>query len=452
MPFKDGVTIVSVGFLIDFINNTDRNVTLTAKVADQNDWESSSQANPEVDIKGLELAPYVTTDPIHLERADARASAPFTVTANFSDGSTFEFTLDGHDATNMDVRPIVPVIRGGDLFSVVQVLFHSGENGNPTYNSMTVYLTPYVDTRRWMANYPGHTLTQLNVPGTHDTGTYGGNGESGTRCQFLGIEDQLNAGVRFFDLRLVLNSNANADDLGIFHSDYFQNLWLKKDIMPVVSRFLADHPTECVIFCVNRSGSITGTPKGEPIDTMLHKILMESLPTNKLYDNNATVFSQRTLADLAGCVVLLRQDTPRTFGFDISNWPDDDAYSHTRIGATDFVEMQNAYKYAMEPTWSATYAKKWVNVKKHLERATSPGASMTDWFINFTSASAPVPVADYYPWDFATGGGWGVNYLLARYLVRRTASPAQRFGTIVMDFPEEPDTNTLIRLLLALNK
>lgn len=443
---------MSVGFLINFVNNTDQRVTLTAKVGAKEDWESATEANPGVDIHGLGLGPFVTTDSIHLERANYIASAPFTVTAAFADGNTFEFQLDGHDATNMEPRPVVPVIRGGDRFSVVQVLFHPGENDSPTYNSMTVYLTPYVDTRRWMAKFPGHTLTELNIPGTHDSGTYGGNGESGTRCQLLNMEDQLNAGVRFFDLRLVLNSDANPDDLGIFHSDYFQNLWLKKDIMPAVTRFLSGNPTECVIFCVNQSGTITGTPKGEPIDTMLHKILLDALPPNKLYDDNATVFSQRTLADLAGCIVLLRQDSPRTFGFDISNWPDDQAYSSTPFGKGGFVEMQNAYKYAMEPTWSATYAKKWVNVKAHLERALIPGTSTTHWFINFTSASAPVPIADYFPWDFATGGGWGVNYLLARYLVLCTANPAPRFGTIVMDFPEEPDTNTLIRLLLALNK
>lgn len=441
---------MSVGFLINFVNNTAEDVVLTAKVASEGDWESPDEANPQVDIHDSRLVAFGVGAPIHLERHDYRSTAPFVVTAAFSGGGIFVFQLDGCDATGMHERASIPVSLGGDTFSVVQVLFHASENGSDSYNGMTIYLTPQVDPKRWMAKYPHRSLTQLNIPGTHDTGTYGGNGEEGTRCQTLTIQEQLEAGVRFFDLRLVLNRGADADDLGIYHGDYFQEVWLRKDIMPKVIQFLADNPTECVIFCVNRDSGISG-PKGEPIDAVLHKVLLDTIPHNKLYDNNATVLHERTLADLKGCVVLLRQDLPQTFGFDVSNWPDDQAYSSTDIGINGKVETQNAYEYAIKRLPSITFHDKWVNVKAHLERATASGADPAHWFINFTSASHTPPTAGYYPWDFATGRGWGVNYLLSRYLVQHTAHGGLRFGTIVMDFPEKPDANTLIRLLIGLN-
>ncbi|MBB4634064.1 hypothetical protein [Longimicrobium terrae] len=441
---------MSVGFLINFVNNTAEDVVLTAKAASEKDWETPDRANPEASIHDIRLAAFAVGAPIHLERHDNRATAPFAVTAAFSGGGVFVFQLDGCDATEMNERASIPVSRGDDAFSAIQVLFHVSENGDDTYNSMTIFLTPQVDTKRWMASYPDRSLTQLNIPGTHDTGTYGGNGESGTRCQTLSIEEQLDAGVRFLDLRLVLNPGADPDDLGIFHGDYFQHVWLRKDIMPKVVKFLADNPAECVVFCVNRNSGLRGE-KGEPIDAVLHKILLETVPPNKLYDDNATVLHERTLADLQGCVVVLRQDVPRTFGFDVSNWPDDQAWSSTAIGVNGKVEMQNAYRYGLKRLPSITFHDKWVNVKAHLDRASAPAANPADWFINFSSASPPAPVAGYYPWDFATGGGWGVNYLLSRHLVQYTAPGGVRFGTIVMDFPEKPDANTLIRLLIGLN-
>ena len=441
---------MSVGFLINFVNNTAEDVVLTAKVASEGDWESKTQANPDVDIHNLPLAAFAVGADIHLERHDHRATAPFVVTAKYTDGSIFEFQLDGCDATDFNERAKIPVRRGGDAFSVIQVLFHESEIGNGSWNRMTIFLTPQIDTQRWMANYPERRLTQVNLPGTHDTGTYGGNGEMGTRCQELTIAQQLEAGVRFLDLRLVYDPKENADDLGIFHGDYFQNVWLRKDIMPNVVAFLARNPTECVVFCVNRGSGLSG-PKGEPIDAMLHKVLMETVPRNKLYDNNNTVVHDATLGGLQGCIVLLRRDLPQTFGLNVSNWPDDQAYSAFDIGVDTKVELQDAYEYAIKRLPSITFHDKWVNVKAHLERATAPNAKPDLWFINFTSASHSPPTAGYYPWDFATGRSWGVNYLLSRYLVQHTAKDPLRFGTVAMDFPEKPDANTLIRLLIALN-
>lgn len=440
---------MSVGFLINFVNNTPESVELTAKVTDIGDWNSPGKENPDVDIRAVPLAAFAVGGDIHLERHNNRSTAPFDVTATFSGGGTFVFQLDGCDATQFNERESIPVSLGGDAHGVIQVLVHHEEVGN-SYNRMTIVLVPQVDTKNWMAKYPNRSLTQLNIPGTHDTGTYGGNGEEGTRCQSLTLAQQLDAGVRFLDLRLVYNPNENADDLGIFHGDYFQNVWLRKDVMPVVNRFLADNPTECVIFCVNRDSGLSG-PKGDPIDAALHKVLLETLPQNTLYDNNNTVFHDATVGGLKGCVVLLRQDLPQTYGLDVSNWPDDKAYSSTDIGVDGKVELQNAYEYGIKRLPSITFHDKWVNVKAHLERATAQGADPTQWFINFSSASHSPPTAGYYPWDFATGNSWGVNYLLSRWLVQRTANAGLRLGTIVMDFPEKPDANTLIRLLLALN-
>lgn len=79
--------------------------------------------------------------------------------------------------------------------------------------------------------------------------------------------------------------------------------------------------------------------------------------------------------------------------------------------------------------------------------------------MNWTNASHTPPTENWCPWGFAYGGGAagqcamrGVNFLLAQHLILNTKPGACRFGTVVMDYIEEPKNNTLIKLLLALNR
>lgn len=58
-----------------------------------------------------------------------------------------------------------------------------------------------------MANIPDDALlSSVNIPATHDTGTAGVVGDvipqvSGTSCQNLYYDEQLNVGARSFDIR-----------------------------------------------------------------------------------------------------------------------------------------------------------------------------------------------------------------------------------------------------------
>jgi len=52
-PIRGGTWNVSVGFVLNFSNNTDVEAVLTAKVGSWGDWESKTERNPEVAIKGL---------------------------------------------------------------------------------------------------------------------------------------------------------------------------------------------------------------------------------------------------------------------------------------------------------------------------------------------------------------------------------------------------------------
>ena len=135
---------------------------------------------------------------------------------------------------------------------------------------------------------------------------------------------------------------------------------------------------------------------------------------------------------------------------DVSNWPDGKAYSSTSFAAGQgAVVMQNAYEQSMGETGVKD---KWEVVKAHLARATHIPENKNQWFLNWTNASHTPPTLPWYPWGYAYSGMRGVNFLLAQHLVLNARPIGCRFGTLVMDYPEEPLNNTLIKLLLAWNR
>ncbi|WP_129111018.1 hypothetical protein [Bacillus toyonensis] len=69
-------------------------------------------------------------------------------------------------------------------------------------------------------------VSQLSIPGTHDSGGfYGGDWAPFTRpfavTQSLSLETQLNAGIRYLDIRL--GGRAGYGDLAVYHGDIFEN-------------------------------------------------------------------------------------------------------------------------------------------------------------------------------------------------------------------------------------
>ena len=431
---------MSVGFQIAFANNTSHEVTLGATIGSAGDWAAADATRPDKGIKNLTVAPFSTSAPLHLERHDERATAPFTVTATFADGSHEVFELDGCDATQKKNDREVPA--GSASSGRTSVLQVTADAQVSDWNLMTIYFTPYVPTTDWMGTLAGDpTLLHITIPGTHDTATYLGYGGSSAQCQTMDIAAQLAAGVRFMDLRLVVNGQ----DLSIYHGSANQHVSFKNDVLPAIVDFLNKHPTECVVICVNHANN------GEAsYDALLHDILMQGVPQNKLYDHNDANAFPLKVKGLGGCLVLARRDSEMTYGIDMTRWPDNTP-NQTFDAATGMkVTLQDNYHWTdLAGAWN----NKWNVVSPFLElaRMTPPNyssdASKT-WFINFTSASGIV-----VPWDFATGavGNLGINYRLARDLVKYSSRDG-RLGTVVMDFPEEPGKGLLLaRLLLGTN-
>jgi 1-phosphatidylinositol phosphodiesterase len=86
-------------------------------------------------------------------------------------------------------------------------------------------------------------LSTLSLPGTHDSGATKGGPAAAT--QTLSIRQQLDAGIRFLDIRL----RAKGDVFAIHHGFVFQELMFD-DVLDDVREFLAQHPGETVLMRV----------------------------------------------------------------------------------------------------------------------------------------------------------------------------------------------------------
>ncbi|KAI1859560.1 uncharacterized protein JN550_011968 [Neoarthrinium moseri] len=234
-------------------------------------------------------------------------------------------------------------------------------------------------------------LSALSIPGTHNSPTCHVALPS-VRCQAANVREQLDNGVRFFDVRL--QTSPDNSDLILVHSAFPISLTGNKyfhDMLNDVYAFLDANRSETLIMSLKREGTGKGT------DQQLSKYLRDRY----CGDGNRWFTEPRIprLGEARGKVVLLRrygndeslngEHGGRGFGLDTSEWPDncDDKVT----GGPGLARVQDFY----EMDQSHNIGKKIDLARAHLERAGEPTCPFGDpaapdhlpFFVNFLSAS-----------------------------------------------------------------
>lgn len=342
-------------------------------------------------------------------------------------------TLGGRRfSTNVDAGSQLAQKREFDYApdNVLNLYQHLETGSGDVLAAMTLHFGPAFSSTNWMGQLDlsaDPSLAEITLPGTHDTATWAASKAS--KCQTLDLAGQLQAGIRWFDLRLAVSG----DDLRIWHGSERQDVYLARDLLPVIKTFLDTHPTETVVLCAT---NVSWSYDYAEFDGQLHKLLMAGVTPNKLYDRPACP----KVSALAGCVVLMRTDKEATFGLMALNWPDDRKGTVWNDSGSFLYSVQNAYRFG-----SDYLSAKWALIHAQLEcaRLRQDGAG---WYVNFTSASR-APITD--PDEIALNENQhGMNYLLHGYLCEQVGP--QYFGTLPMDFPESP--TGLIKLVISMNK
>ena len=107
------------------------------------------------------------------------------------------------------------------------------------------------DDNCWMAQVDDNKkITELSIPGTHDSGALHSIFDVSGKCQDLSIKSQLQIGVRFFDIRLQLVN----DKFNIVHSFVDQKLYFE-DVLYDMAKFIQENNSEFLIVSIKKEAN-----------------------------------------------------------------------------------------------------------------------------------------------------------------------------------------------------
>ncbi|MBP5216745.1 MAG: phosphatidylinositol-specific phospholipase C [Bacilli bacterium] len=189
----------------------------------------------------------------------------------------------------------------------------------------------------WMTNLSDDKqISLLSIPGSHDSGARHSIIDVAGICQDLTIEEQLNAGVRFFDIRL----RANKNDLMVCHGYIDQGITFS-NVRDSFRNFLKEHPGEGLFVSVKEEQDPADSTKS--FDELLRWQIDDD---SYWYLDNAI---PDTLGEIRGKAVLISRYFDSTIGIPAaSGWRDPpEAEKNNTFGlpvGDGVLEIQDHYK------------------------------------------------------------------------------------------------------------
>jgi hypothetical protein len=145
---------------------------------------------------------------------------------------------------------------------------------------------------RLLALHPTIKLNQITMPGSHDAGMYRPGVTTAANTQHLSIFDQLQAGVRYFDLRVCVWNVTGPEPWTYHGASYGGRL---DDILDDVKRFIVANPTEAVFL------KFRSFVWGDQQPTV--QLVTSKLAGHLYFSASTPIFAEETLDNLKGKVV-----------------------------------------------------------------------------------------------------------------------------------------------------
>jgi 1-phosphatidylinositol phosphodiesterase len=258
----------------------------------------------------------------------------------------------------------------------------------------------------WMTGIADNTsIAALSIPGTHDSGARTEPVAGTAKCQDLTIAAQLEAGVRFLDIRCRHIGNAFA----IHHGSVYQNMNFN-DVLVACTGFLTSHPGETIIMSVKEEYDATDNTRTfeQTFDSYVQQYA-------NFWSLGATI---PTLGQVRGKIVLLRRfgasATPK--GIEATNWGDNTTFTINNSNAS--LKIQDQY---VVPDNNA----KWNTITSLFNESSTQSNNVL--YINFTSG--------YKSLIFSIPSITTVsNFINPKINTYFTTNTHGRFGIIPMDF------------------
>ena len=279
----------------------------------------------------------------------------------------------------------------------------------------------------WMENIPDSLLiSEINLPGTHDSTTQFINFKYFSRCQNKNIFEQLQMGIRFIDVRL----NCDGKTLKLSHS--FLNCkkdrakkkdLLFSDVLEDCRLFLNENPTETILMSLKRE---KGKSCEETFDFFYENFAKGN---NLFYLKNKTPY----LSEVRGKIVLLNrigadiennQYTDENTGINLSGWPYQNSKTEAylqkvlipkRSGKSeDFFYLQDFFNLNPKKKWE-------VAVLPAIENPPQDKAIIFNFFSGNNGFSSPKRYSK----------------ILFKRFSEYQLTPMKKYGWFILDFPNE---------------
>lgn len=277
---------------------------------------------------------------------------------------------------------------------------------NPRFRFTGVYIRPHshlaifssANLHAWMRELRDDILTSaLSIPGTHNSPTCHVAPPS-VRCQAVSPREQLDNGVRFFDIRVQpqFPEQPEKDELILVHSAFPISLTGNKyfrDLVNEVEDFLQRNPSETLIMSVKREGP------GEHTDEQLSRILRDHYAR----DGSRWYTEPKipTLGEARGKIVLIRRFgleprlngewNGRGWGIDAGGWADNTPNATCPSGhlcVQDFYEVLETENIDTKVEYVNAHIGRAAEVNYPFGVITAEGdQGKLPFFINFLSAS-----------------------------------------------------------------
>ncbi|MBV9692729.1 MAG: phosphatidylinositol-specific phospholipase C [Alphaproteobacteria bacterium] len=255
----------------------------------------------------------------------------------------------------------------GGLLSLVLVA-PCAAHVSPGYSHDSTITTRHPD---WMGALRDDVrLSQLSLPGTHDTMSFFGG--DAVRTQTLSLPNQLESGIRVLDIRCRhVRFGASSYRFAIVHGATHQNAFFD-DVLDAAVNFLKAHPRETVFMFVNEEAAPENIPPGRDFamtfaqywdDARWQKVFWQPPPRNG---------GNPRLDQIRGKIVILR------------NFP---VFSRDpappELYGIDYRSLQIQDEFVMNSNWDLY--DKWTKVLNHLRAADTGSQNIT--YMNYLSAS-----------------------------------------------------------------
>lgn len=295
-----------------------------------------------------------------------------------------------------------------------------------------------------MKNYSGENwmkeiseqklLSEINIPGTHDSGTKNVEKEKRVKyqCQNLSISEQMNIGVRYFDIRCRAKKD-KGDVQYISHAsipcfnEYGKELTLD-ELIETGKKFLQKNPTETLIYQIKNEG-------GNSNDKRLCNYLGKYIKNNEIWSKTYIPH----LKEVRGKIILVRRFTFKRntfnltedkYGINLSSWDTEcfwKMHVNTFVHVNDNAWVQDRYMVGISNKYG-------VMERAISEMNNSHRKPSKEWAICLSSCTNPSPIKT----------SCEIN---KRLLSTQSPLNTKKLGTFIVDFA----TEALIRKIYMTN-